>query len=811
MRSVVHDVQLAARSLGRSPGLTAAAVLCLALGLGATCAVFSVIDAVLLRDLQCADPDRVVLVWGQSGDEGQLPLSMAELQGVIDSTRSLAGVAGAAPYSANLAGAAGAVDDTEPLRLTGARVTGGFFPLLGVAAQIGGTFGVGADVPGAPRVAVLSDSLWRDRFAADPTVVGRKLLLDGEPVEVLGVMPATFRFGGPSPQIWVPLLLPPTGPIHLQRSLTALGRLRPGATVTVAAAELAPATAALRRENPRRYPERWALHLDLLRERVVAPMRQPLLVLAGAVALVLLIATVNVANLLLARAAARRREVVIRTALGAGRGGLIRQVLAENLLLAVAGWGLGLLLATWSVRALIALGPEGIRRLENAHVGLATAGVGLLAALLAALVCGVPPLVQSLRPRLLGTLQDSDGSRGGGGLGRGGHRLLRGLVAVEIAFAMIVLVGAGLLARSFWSLRSLDPGFRSEGVLTAQIFLSPASYPEPRQRAFLLALNEQLADLPGAAHTGLTSSIPLLNRITMPAFLKGAEPGPGEAPPEVDWQGVSPGYFETVGIALRRGRLFGPADHGRSPDVVIVDDLLARQLWPGEDPLGRRLHLGRDDVGILRTVVGIVPHIKSQTLDGDSLGQVYTPLLQVPPRLVSAVVRAAPGADPLALLPAVRETVARLDPGLALAKIQTLDEVVDQSLAARTTVLALLLSFAAIALLLAVVGVYGVMAYSVAQRTRDLGLRMALGAGARDMLRMVLGQGLLLAGVGILAGSLGALAAGRALAALLYGIAPTDLPTFAGLAVLLLAITLLASWLPARRAARIDPATALRS
>jgi putative ABC transport system permease protein len=525
---------------------------------------------------------------------------------------------------------------------------------------------------------------------------------------------------------------------------------------------------------------------------------------------VLLIACVNVANLLLARAAARRREVVIRTALGAGRGGLVRQVLTENLLLAVAGWGVGLLLATWSVRALVALGPEGIRRLENARVGLATAGVGLFAALLAALACGLPPLLQSWRPEIQSTLQDGGGGKGGGGLGRGGHRLLRGLVAAEVAFAMVVLVGAGLLARSWWSLRSLDPGFRTEGLLTAQLFLAPISHPEPRQRALLLALSEEVTRLPGASHGALTSSLPLFNRTTMPATLEGVTLGPADAPPDVDWQGVSPGYFAALDIPLRRGRLFGPADHGRAPGVVILDELLARQLWPGEEPLGKRLRLGRDAPDKWRTVVGVVAHVQAQRLDADSMGQAYTPLLQEPPRLVTLVVRDAQGGDPLRLLPAMRAAVARLDPGVALDKVQTLEEVVDRSLAARTTVLALLLCFAAVALLLAVVGVYGVMAYTVAQRTRDLGLRLALGADARDLLRLVLRQGLLLAGLGVLLGSLAALAAGRALAALLYGISPTDLPTFAVLALVLLASALSASYLPARRAARIDPARALR-
>jgi putative ABC transport system permease protein len=803
MRSVLHDLRLAARSLARSPGLTAAAILCFALGLGATCAVFSVVDAVLLRDARCADPDRVVVLLGRGREEAQLPLSMEELQAAADGTRALARLAGAAPLSANLVG------EGEPLRLAGARVTADYFPLLGVPPLVGRTL-VAGDGRAGPAVAVLSEGLWRDRFAADPAVVGRKVVLDGQPVEVVGVMPAGFRFGGLSPQLWMPLQIDPQSPLRQARILTVLGRLRPGAAVAQAQAEMAPVVAGLRAGNPNRYPERWNLEVDSLHAWLKESARQPLLVLAGAVALVLLIAAVNVANLLLARAAARRREVVIRTALGAGRAGLVRQVLAENLLLALAGWGLGLLLATWSVRTLVALGPGGIRRLDNAHVGLATAGFGLLAALLTALACGLPPLLQSWRPAIQGTLQD--GGKGGGGLGRGGHRLLRSLVAAEIAFAMVVLVGAGLLARSFWSLRAIDPGFRTEGILTAQLFLSPAAYPEPRQRALLLALAEELTRLPGATHGAYSSSIPLEGRLTMPAVVEGKTPPPGAALPDVDWQGVSPGYFAALDIPLRRGRLFGAADHGRAPGVVIVDDLLARQLWPGEEPVGRRLRLGGDEPGSWRMVVGVVPHLHAQSLDRDSLGQAYTPALQGPPRLVNLVVRGAgDGGDPLRLLPAVREMVARLDPGLALDKVRTLEEVALASLAARTTVLTLLLGFAVMALLLAVVGVYGVMAYTVAQRTRDLGLHMALGADGRDVLRLVLRQGLGLAALGVLAGSLAALAATRALGALLYGISPTDLPTFAVLAAALLAVAAFASYLPARRAARIDPAVALRS
>ena len=805
MRSVLHDLRLAARSLARSPGLASAAILCFALGLGATCAVFSVVDAVLLRDARCADPDQVVMILGQGADDAQLPLSAEELQAVAGGVPSLARVAGAAPLSANLVGAG------EPLRLTGARVTADYFPLLGVPALLGRTL-VAGDERAGPAVAVLSEGLWRDRFAADPAMVGRKVVLDDQPVEVVGVMPASFRFGGQAPQLWMPLPVDPQSPLWQARILTVLGRLRPGAAAPRAQAEMEPVVAGLRAGDPARYREHWHLEVESLHAWLSAPARRPLLVLAGAVALVLLTAAVNVANLLLARAAARRREVAIRTALGAGRAGLVRQVLAENLLLALAGWALGLLLAAWSVRALVALGPGGIRRLDTVHVGLATAGFGLLAALLTALACGLPSLLQSWRPAIQGTLQEGAGSKGGGGLGRRGHRLLRSLVAAEIAFAMVVLVGAGLLARSFWSLRAVDPGFRTAGILTAQLFLPPAAYPEPRRRAFLLALAEELGRLPGAAHGAYSSSIPLENRMNMPAFVEGRTPAPGEAPPDVDWQAVSPGYFAALDIPLQRGRLFGAADHDGAPGVVIVDGLLARQLWPGEEPLGRRLRLGGDPPGSLRTVVGVVPHLQAQGLDRDSPGQAYTPALQGAPVLINLVVRgSAEGGDPLRLLPAVREMVARLAPGLALDKVRTLEDVADASLAARTTVLALLLCFAVIALLLAVVGVYGVMAYTVAQRTRDLGLHMALGADARDVLRLVLRQGLALAALGVLEGSLAALAAGRALGALLYGISPTDLPTFAVLAAALLAVAAFASYLPARRAARIDPATALRS
>jgi predicted permease len=802
MSSAWQDLRLAARSLARSPGLAVAVVLCFTLGLGAACTVFSVLDAVLLRDLRCADPDRVVAISGQPRGKGASALSMAELQAIVAGTRSLALLAAAAPLNANLIG------EGEPLRLTGASVTADFFALLGVPARLGRTLVAGDDAPGAPRVAVLSEGLWRDRFAADPDVVGRKLLLDGDPTTVVGVMPASFRFGGQQPpQLWAPLPVGPDGPWQSFRGLAVLGRLRPGTSAAQARAELEPALADLRREDPDRYPRQWALRLDLLQERWVAPARRPLLVLAGAVALVVLIACVNAANLLLARAVARRREVALRAALGAGRAGLLRQVLAENLLLALTGWMLGLLLAAWSVRALLALGPEGIRRLEDAQVGIATAGFGLLAALLIALACGLPPLLQSWRPAVHGTLQE--GSKGSG-LGRGGHRLLRTLVAAEIACAMVVLVGAGLLARSYWSLRAVDPGFRTEGLLTAQLFLSPARYPEPRQSAFLLALSEELARLPGASHGAFTSNLPLLHRIGMPATAEGRTPRPGGASPEADWQGVSPGYFAAYDLPLLRGRLFGPADHAGAPGVAIVDERLARQLWPDEEALGKRVQLGFDRPEVWRTVVGVVPHVQAQRLDADSHGQVYTPALQGTERLVNLVVRG--DGDPLGLLPALRAMVARLDPELPLDKIQTQEDVLHRSLASRTVVLALLAAFAVVALLLALVGVYGVMAYTVAQRTRDLGLRMALGADGHAVLRLVLREGLLvLACPGVLVGGLVALAAGRALAALLYDITPTDLPTFAGLAALLVAVVLLASYLPARRAAGIDPAAALRS
>ncbi len=802
-----RDLRLAVRVLAKSPGFTAAAVLCLGLGIGAVAAVFGVFDAVLLRALPFHQPDRIVGVLGQDERNPRLPLSMPEFLDLRDQRGVFSQVAAGNAAFVNLTG----VD--EPAQLLGAYASAGFFPLLGVQPALGRTFRPEEEVAANRHAVVLTDGIWRRRFGADPRVIGRKVTLSDQPYTVIGVLKDDFHAGifPAEPDLWLPLTVA-TGKLPPRdfRGLTVTARLAPGVSVGTAVAAMNALSERYKRDFPQTYRGRHAWHLVPvpLFELLVGNVRLGLTVLFAAVGLVLLIACANVANLMLARATAREKEVALRTALGAGRAGLIRQFLTEALVLAGAGAALGLLLAWWALKGLVALNPQKLPRLHEIALGGRAVAFTAVVAVATAIAFG-------LVPALRGSRAGHDLLKEGGktsSVGTGRHGLRSALVVAEIALSLVVLVGAGLVIRSVQRIEQVDPGFNAPGVLTFQVFLSPGKYIKDPDRAAIAArLLDRLRALPGVARTGLVNSLPLGQvRVLIDALIENHPLAPNESAPQVDWRSASPGYFEAMGIPLVAGRVFADSDAAGTPGVAVVDDSLARRFWPNESPLGKRLRLdtGSGQVNWL-TVVGVVKNVRALGLDVDAGQEIYTPFAQVPRQLLAFAVRTS--GDPLALVNAARQAVHGVDANLPVEKVSMMTEVVERSLVGRRSYAILLALFAAVALALVSVGVYGVMSYTVVRRVQEIGIRMALGARRAAVLQMVVTQGMALAGVGIGLGLALALASSRLVQSLLFDVSSTDVPTFAAVTATLLALALLACWLPAMRATRIDPMVALRA
>jgi putative ABC transport system permease protein len=811
MESLLQDLRFALRGLRRSPGFTAAAVLCLALGIGANTAVFTLLDSILLQPLPFEDPDRIVMVWGQMLAENQprMPASGAEFLDVRDQASSLSAVAAVVTRYLNLTG------QEVPERLVAARVSASLFPLLGAEAEIGRTFLPEEDRFGNEKFVLLSHGLWRRRFGADPEILGRKLILSDEPFTVVGVMPADFelKVGAFDHELWIPIAinfenLPPRD----ARGLDLVARLAPGVTLERAQAEMDVLASRFQREYPDVYPAEsgWGLHLVPLREQIAGPFRPVLVLLMGAVALVLLIACVNVANLLLARATARGKEVGIRAALGASRGGLMRQFLTESVLLALLGGAAGLLLAFLAIRAVVAFEPADIPRLSEVGIDGSVLGFTLLVAVGTGLLFGLAPAWGAFRPDLQAALKEGGKSSTQSG---GSARLRAALVVAEVAVALVVLVGAGLLVRSFWRLQQVDLGFETGNLLTLQLYLSPTKYPTgPQQVGYGQRLLERLEQVPGVRTAGAVTGLPLSEvQFMIDGVVEGHASERGETRPVLDWRPVTPGYFEAMGIPQVRGRDFSGLDHAEAPPVVVVDESLVRRFWPGQDPIGKRLTLktGRPGEEVRRTVVGVVGHVKSLGLEGEDREQVYTPLAQTPFPFFSVVLRTDAG--PLSVAAPARQAIWAVDPDQPVDKVEPMERLVQGSSAGRRFYATLLAGFAGVALLLAGVGVYGVMAYSVAQRHHEIGVRMALGARPADVVKLVVARGLALGGLGLAAGAVLSLGSGRWVEALLFEVGATDPATLVGVAALLGGVVLLASYLPARRAARVDPMVTFRS
>jgi putative ABC transport system permease protein len=809
-----QDLRYAVRMTARNPGFALLVILVLALGLGTNSAIFSLVDEVLLRPLSYRDPARLVLVARTDRDQTGHAFSRALLHAVGERASAVQSLAGFQYESFNLTTAA------EPERLSGMVVTANLFSTLGVEAQLGRTFVPGEDQPGAPRVVILSHALWTRRFASDPQIVGRSVVLNGQSCSVAGVMPAWFRFdrgeglpGGfdfsPEVELWAPLQIPAN---DRGNYLLAVARIRSGLTFSQAQAQMDIVARQLERERAGS-PHGLALSLARLDAEVVQQVRSPLLILLGAVGLLLLIACANVANLLLSRATARKVEFSIRVSLGAGRFRLARQLIAEYLVYALVGGAIGLTIATWALNICLRGYPSGLLRVDRVNINWQAAIFCFLLSLCTGVVFGLAPLLTTLRVDLNTALKRGRSSGGG----REGRVIRQWLVGVEVALAFVLLVGAGLLVRSFLNILAIDPGFQPERVLTAQIDLPETKYPDgPTMVSFFRHVLEDLRARPEVEAAGVVTILPLggLDRDGPGFNILGRSESRGfDIPPSVTMPLVSAGYFQAMGIPLREGRFFTDADTETAAGAAIINEACARRWFQNADAVGQQLSaLG----GRLRfTIVGVVADVRHWGLETAPQPMIYVPYFQVPRqtmailiRPMTLVVRGSRSVTPLASL--MRGAVQGVDREQPISNLRTMSEVIARSLAQRRLLLTIMMGFALAALMLAMIGIYAVVSYSVAQRTGEIGIRMALGARPATVLRMILGQSMLPAVIGLGAGLSVSLACARVIAGLLYGVRPTDTGTLIGIMAVLASGTLLASYRPAKRAAELDPLIALK-
>ncbi|MCP3102675.1 ABC transporter permease [Myxococcus sp. K15C18031901] len=804
METFLLDVRHASRSLLKSPGFALVAVLALALGIGANTAVFSVVNGVLLRPPPFAEPEQLVDVSNDfaKAKRAGLSSSVVEYREYRDLTHVFASVAAFSDDDVTLTG----VDTPQHLRVLEA--TASFLPTLGVAPSLGRNFTEDEETPGRDRVVLLTHQTWRTHFSQDPSVLGRTLQLDGEPYTVVGVLPRGVVYPAGT-DLYKPFAPSPDLAGEEKREtrfLDVMARMKPGVTLEAARRDLARVSSELAVAHPKYGSSQRTIGLKSLEDEVVGDVKGTLWLLLGAVGFVLLVACSSVANLLLARAAAREREVSIRAALGAGRGRLVAQFLTESLVLAVVGGGLGLLLALWGTDALLAVVGEALPRAAEVRLDwrslVFTTGVSLVSGVLFGLV----PALQASRADLNAAMRE--GSRGTGG-GRAG-RLRAGLVVGQVALALVLLVGAGLFGKSLVALMTMDPGFEPEGVLTAQLSLPATTHGTPeRQAAFQQALLEKLQTSPGVEAVGLTNLLPLGRSMTFGFSIEGRTKGPDEVWPAVQMRTVSPDYLRALRVRLREGRMLESMDGSGAAWAVVINQRFAELYWPQGNALGQRLKLNRPDAQ-WATVVGIVDDAREWALDKPMVPIAYYSLAQLGGTNLALAARAKSG-DPESLRSAVEGALREVDGNVPLFGVAPLARLADDSIGARRLSALLMGLFAGTALLLAALGITGVIGYSVAQRTREMGIRMALGAARGDVLALVLRQGMGLAGLGVALGLVLSLALAHLLRALLYGVTAYDPWTFAGVAALLSAVAGVATWLPARRATRVDPIIALRA
>jgi putative ABC transport system permease protein len=812
-----QDLRYGARMSLKNPGFTLIAVITLSLGIGANTAIFSVVNTVLLKPLPYPHPEQLVMVYGEFPvfKTNQMRLSLPEYTDFQQQTRSFAasGVFDSSG-SANLASHEGG----EPERVERAMLTPEMFAVLQVAPLLGRVFTPEEAQAGRDDVVILSHRLWQRRYAGKADAIGQKLTISGRSHTIIGVMPAGFAFPLKA-EIWQPLWFPKEHYDQQRRGargLEVLARLNPGVRSVEAQAELDRLGAQLTAQYPQNYgaDRRYRMIVAPMLADYVGELKPALLLLTGAVGFVLLIACANVANLLLARAATRRQEMAVRMALGAGRGRLVRQLLTESVLLALTGGVAGLLLATWGVELLLRFVPDNLPRLGAVSLDGRVVAFTALASLLTGVIFGLAPAIQAAQPSVNEALRES----GRTGTGVRQQRLRNALVVTEIALALVLLAGAGLTLKSFWRLQAVEPGFKSDGVLTLRMLLPFTTHPQTSQRAaFFRQVLERTRALPGVAAAGAVSRIPMApgnnsGAMTGENSAGGLPMKPEALSVETEMRWASPGYFQTMGIALLSGRDFNDADAEGTLPVAIVDESFVRRFYPNGDPIGKHIKRGGpQSTRPWKTIVGVVRSVRNQRLDATSLPQAYFPVYQEADEMynLSFAVRSS-GGEPLALAQSVRAAVLAVDRNQPVFDVKPLRQIVADSIALKRLALLLLSIFAVVAVLLAAAGIYGVIAYVITQRTHEIGVRMALGAQTRDVLRLVLGQGLTLTCVGVALGWLAALGLTRLLEKLLYGVSATDPLTFGGVGALLVAVALLACYLPARRAMKIDPMVALR-
>ena len=823
---MLHDIRYAFRSFRAARGLTAAAILSLALGIGANTAIFSVASALLLQPLPYQDPDRLAILWNRSPGLGIAEdwFSTAQYFDIKNSNKSFEQLAVAIGGQVTVTGGG------EPERIGMIRMSSSLLPLLGARPALGRLFEAADDdgAPGTARVVILHHGTWMRRMGGDPSAVGRTIVLNDQSYQIVGVMPESFKLprevmntlgGAEDAEIMLPLQL---GPKAAQQrngeDYNIMAKLAPGVTAAQAQAEMDALTTRLRAEHPDFYPANGGLTFSVvpLQEQVVGDVRQPLLILLGAVAVVLLIACANVANLVMSRAVGRQREMAVRSALGAGAGRIMRQLLTESVLLSLAGGALGLLLALWSMDGIHALGAGSIPRLAEVGINSSVLVFALLVSMLAGVIVGLYPARQLSRTELQTALKE--GARGASGSqaiwGRSGG-LRRLLVVSQLAMCVVVLVAAGLLVRSFARVQSVSPGFDPSGVLTFQVSLVGRKYVDvARVHETYRALWDRLAALPGVAGAGGVTALPLSQMFAWgPITVEGRPVAPDEKFINVDQRTVAGDYFAAMSIPLVKGRFFTNEDTAETPRVVVIDQRMAEQLWPGQDPVGKRIRTGGFDVTPdtpWMTVIGVTGGVRQYTLDGvEPRIAMYHWHRQRPARALSVVVRGRTS-DPAGLTPAVRQVIKDIDPDLPIYSVKTMEARVGDSIARRKFAMTLLTLFAALAFGLAAIGTYGVLAYLVSQGTREIGIRMALGATPERVAGMIVRGGMTTAGIGIAAGIVSALIVTRFMQSLLFGVEATDPLTFGAIVILLALMALAATYVPARRAARIDPLVSLR-
>jgi putative ABC transport system permease protein len=812
-----QDIRFSLRMWRKHLGFTAVALLTLGLGIGANTAMFSVINGVLLRPLAFHDPDRLFMLWtdnpGWQLGFHELPPANSDLPEWRATMTSFEQIAA---FQSNLADLS---DGGDPERVGGSDVSANLLPMLGIQPLMGRLFSVEEEQPGKDRVVIISHALWQRRFGGDAEIVGKTITLNGVPRTIIGILPEGFHFpranemprGYRLPEradLWTPMARDAKfWEKRMQRQLVLIGRLKAGVTQAQAQTEMDAVAAQQAKDYPQTH-EGWLISLTPLINQVVGQTRTPLLVLLGAVSFLLLIACANIASLLLARAAGRRREMAVRVAIGAGRARIIRQLLTESLLLAALGGGFGLLLAYWGLDVLLRFIPPNVPRLQDISLDAQVLLFTALISILTGVLFGLVPAWQASKVNLAEALKDV-GRTNSAGRGIRSHSLL---VTAEVALVAILLVGAVLMLQSFRLLLAVDPGFKPQGVATFEISLPRARYGEDAQRTqFFEQARAQLSRLPGVRAVGAVSNLPLGGNENGNFFaVEGAEPVPSGKEPLAENRIVTPGYFEAMGVSLMSGRDFNAADGAGKPSVAIVNEQMARQFFPAGEALGKRIKWVFDDKE-WRTIVGVVRDVRSYTLELQARPQFYHPHAQWPWEDAMAMVVRADAAALPSLRSAVQQEVKQLDAALPIADFRTMEQVVATAVARPRFTTLLLGLFAATALLLTVVGLYGVVAYGVSQRTREIGIRMALGAGQQNVLLLVIRQGMQPALIGLGIGLIGAFALMRLLASQLYEVRATDPVTFGMVTFILLFVSLVACYIPARRATKIDPMRALRS